>query len=136
MQDWHKWSFRVKFLKIPCFFACAFNLVVKHPCVCFWQVCTLFLRKMLKDKILERAKQMLWGFFLFLLFFLKKFRHCWRKKIFTQKKSLTSVLHQTIQLFYGIFTNHWRKYIVLQSKQELQVKTIAVDIHVIHTYTN
>ena len=103
---WNSFSFKSAWI-----FACAFQLSsTTFPCIffawfalCFWEkqrqnieACTMNTTK--QNKSISARKQYRRMFFYLIEMHMQKFRHFWRKKKFTWKKSLTSLLHQAIQL--------------------------------------
>jgi len=111
-----KWLFWVNFFsfKSAWIFACAFQLSNKpFPCIFFGLVCTLFLRKtktkyrsMHNEHNIAKQehfsqKEIQENDFLLNWKHMQKFRHFWRKQ-FYPTKSLTSFLHQAIQLLISV----------------------------------
>ena len=120
MKPLLKWLFRMNCFfsfKSAWIFACAFQLSsTTFPCN-FFLPGLHFVSEKNKDKIFKRAQ---WPqqnrtrafqpekwcrrmFFYLIKKHMKKFRHFWRKKKFHLKKSLTSLLHQAIQLLQAHF---------------------------------
>ena len=109
-------------------FACAFQLSsTTFPCILFLPGLH-FVSEKNKDKIFKRVqwpqqnrtrafqpqKRCRRMFFYLIKKHMQKFRHFWRKKKFHLKKSLTSLLHQAIQL--------WEKYVKLNFQQLNETK--------------
>ena len=108
VQEGRKWLFQVNFFsfKSAWIFSCAFQLSsTTFPCIffawfalCFWEkqrqnieACTTNTTK--QNKSISARKRYRRMFFYLIEKHMQKFRHFWRKK------SLTSLLHQAIQLF-------------------------------------
>ena len=130
ISDFFRWNFFS--FKSAWIFSCAFQLSsTTFPCIflawfalCFWEkqrqnieACTMNTTK--QNKSISARKRYRRTFFYLIEKHMQKFRHFWRKKNFTWK-SLTSLLHQAIQLFYNytelVKTNITLLIIIIQLK--------------------